>query len=83
MKNIKTKTAIELQNLAHNITYLRKQCSLSKKDMTQMLEISTGTLNMFEKGEVPPRISVDIVINTWKYFNVCPGKLLEIRLDEK
>jgi len=49
--------------------------------MTQMLGISTRTLNMLEKGEVPPLISADIVINAWKHFNVCPVKLLETRLD--
>ncbi len=55
-----------------NVVWLRKEYGLSKKKMAKILGISAGTLNKIEKGELPPRLSVEIVFNIYNYFGILP-----------
>ncbi len=55
-----------------NVTRLRKRHGLTKKEMAKTLGISVGTLNKIEKGELPPRMSVEIVFNIYQHFGIHP-----------
>jgi len=69
-KNIKD----EINNFINNIAYLRKKNGLSKKEMANVLNISVYVLNKIEKGELPKKLSVEIVFNLQKYFKISPEK---------
>lgn len=69
-KNIKD----ERNNFINNIAYLRKKNGLSKKEMANVLNISVYVLNKIEKGELPKKLSVEIVFNLQKYFKISPEK---------
>ena len=58
---MKTKLSQQYKNLTLNIIKLRKENNLSKKEMAQILHISSYSLNKIEKGELPPRLNIDIV----------------------
>ncbi len=58
----------EINNFIKNVAYLRKKSGLSKKEMANVLNISIYTLNKIERGELPQKISVEIVFNLQKHF---------------
>ena len=62
----------ETKIFLYNVAWLRRKHGLSKKDMAKILGISTATRNKIEKGEMPPRMSVEIVFNIYEYFGVLP-----------
>lgn len=57
-----------------NMVWLRKKYGFSKVKMAKLLGIGVGSLNKIEKGELPPRISVDVVFNIHKHFGILPKK---------
>lgn len=63
--------------LVKRLVLLRKQTGLSKKEMAQILEISVSTLNKIEKGELPPRLSVEILFHIQERFKIPPHELLK------
>ena len=69
-KNIKD----ERNNFINNIAYLRKKNGLSKKEMANVLNISVYVLSKIEKGELPKKLSVEIVFNLQKHFKISPEK---------
>ena len=64
----------EISNFTNNIAYLRKKNGLSKKEMAKALNISIYALNKMERGDIPKRISVDIIFNLQKQFKISPEK---------
>ena len=72
---MKTKLSQQYKNLTLNIIKLRKENNLSKKEMAQILHISSYSLNKIEKGELPPSLNIDIVFYIEKHFNIPPHKL--------
>lgn len=56
---------------------LRKEQGFSKKKMAKTLEIGIGTLTKIEKGERPPRLSVEIVYNIQDAFGIIPHELFD------
>ena len=72
---MKTKLSQQYKNLTLNIIKLRKENNLSKKEMAQILHISSYSLNKIEKGELHPRLNIDIVFYIEKHFNIPPHKL--------
>ena len=77
-----TSSKHEFENLCHNIIWLRDFHRLSKKDMAKLLEISLYTLNRLERGEIPPRLSVESLFFVSDHFHIPPYRLLTSRLDE-
>ncbi len=69
-----------LETLSHNIQYLRTQYGFSKKEMAGLLGIGICSLNKLEKGELPPRLGVEILFNIQHYFGVAPQKLFTEQL---
>ncbi len=78
---MKTETREEqLVNFAHNVSRLRKQYGLSKKEMVKLLEISVYSLNKIENGELPLNIGVKILFNVKKHFGINIKDQLEKKL---
>ena len=66
-----------------NISYLRKQHGLSKKEMARRLGIGLRSLNKVEQGSIPPRLTVEIFFAVWEQFHIKPSILLTELLEEK
>ncbi len=69
-------TKKELQTFSYNVAWLRKKNGLTKKKMAQILGIGVVSLNKIERGEVPPRTSVEILFKIYNYFNIRPSELI-------
>lgn len=80
MENEANKIACE--NFTYNVSYLRKHYGLSKKKMAELLDIGVGSLNKIEMGELPPRLSVEILFNIYNNFGVHPKDILGRQLGE-
>ena len=61
-------TEIYLENIMHNITYIRKTLGISKKKMAEILGLGVGSLEKIEKGILPPKLSVEILFNIRENF---------------
>lgn len=66
----------------HNIRWLRRRYGLSRRKMAQVLEIGRWSLDKLERGEIPPRMTVDILFAVQKNFGVSPSDQLSQRLGE-
>ena len=71
-----------MEAFAHNIRWLRKKYGLSKKKMAELLGIGLWSLNRLERGEIPPRMTIDILFAVQKHFGISPSAQLEKRLGE-
>ena len=63
-----------------NMLQLRQRLGLSKKEMAACLKISLYSLNRLEAGEIPPRVTVELLWELWDRFGVSPGAMLEREL---
>lgn len=70
----------ELLNFCRNVKYLRKAYALSQKDMAQICGISVSALRKIEREILPPRLSVEPIMNLSTNFKILPS-LLFIPLD--
>ncbi len=69
----------QIKTLLKNIALLRKQNSLSKKEMAHLLGIGIKSLNKIENGELPPHLGVDILFCIEKHFCIpCKNQFTEI-----
>ena len=48
--------------LLENIAWLRKYYGISKTRMVKLLGIGLHSLNKMEKGEMPPKLKLDVLI---------------------
>ena len=64
----------------YNIVWLRKHYGLSKKEMAHKLHIGLWTLNKIERGELPPRLSCDVVFSAHRNFGIRCSDLFSRRL---
>ena len=79
---IREATEQEVQILMQNITWLRKKYGYSKKMMAGILGIGLWSLNKIERGELPPKLSVELLITVWRRFGIYPSVMLTRRLGE-
>lgn len=70
----------EMQNVAHNIKWLRTQNHLSQVAMAKLLSISPTSLRKIEKGELPIRLRVMVPFRISIHFNIAPADLYSKRL---
>lgn len=70
----------EIKNLANNIVRIRKEYGLSKKEMAKILGISIESLRKIEKGEIPLKMSVEVIFEIYDYFGITPKELFESRI---
>lgn len=71
-----------VENMLHNITWLRKHYGISKKHMAKLLGIGIGSLNKIENGKMPPLLSAEIFLRIHDLFNIRPQDLISKRLGE-
>ena len=68
----------EISNFCKNVGELRFKNKLTKKEMADILGTSVRSITLIEKGIIPPRLSVRVLVNIYNYFNILPNKLFEI-----
>lgn len=70
----------EWENFVYNVTWLRKHYGISKKKMAALLGIGVGSINKIENGELPPKLSIDIIFNIQSCFGIHPKDQVGQRL---
>ena len=71
-----------LEIFSKNIVWLRKTHGLSKKKMAKLLKVGLWTINRLEKGESPPQLKVDVLMEVQKEFGIHPADQLTTPLWE-
>ena len=66
----------ELANFCENVKKLRKKYQLTKKQMANILHIGIKSLSAIEKGIIPRRLRVDVLIYIHDYFGISPHLML-------
>lgn len=61
--------------LCDNFKLLRKTNGLSQKEMAKLCGIGIGSLRKMEKGEFPPRLTMEPIFKASRYFKIPPAKL--------
>lgn len=64
----------------YNIVWLRKHYRLSKKEMARRLGIGLWSLNIIEKGKLPPHLHCDVLFAAHKNFGISCATLVSQRL---
>ncbi len=62
----------QLQIFSKNIKLLRKKIPLNQSQMAELLNISVYSLRKLEKGIVPKKLSVEVVLNIIAIFKINP-----------
>lgn len=60
-----------------NIKRLREEKGYSKREMAKRLKISIYSINKIESGELPPRLSIDVLDNIEKEFKIHPADMFK------
>lgn len=69
-----------IDNFLNNITWLRRHYGLTKKEMAGKLNISVWSLNKIENGELPPRLTIDVMFRTYQVFGISMADLVSVHL---
>ncbi len=72
----------ELYNFCKNVTQIRKNYALSKKEMSKILGIGVRSLSMIENNIIPKRLNCLIIVRVCESFKITPKDLLETLIDE-
>ena len=72
----------EIENYLYNVKSLRLHHGITKKQMAKILGISIGSMNKIERGTMPPRLSVKIIINIYNYFCLLSEEMFTRKFDE-
>ena len=75
-------TGNQFKNLCHNIVWLRRSHGLSRKKMSALLGIGLWSLTQLERGQIPPRLSIELIFEISRTFHIPPYRLFASRLDE-
>ena len=67
-------------NLLHNLTFLRRRYSLSKKDIARLLRTSLYSLNLLEIGTIPPQLGAEMLLRAQACFDITIQDLFGKRL---
>ena len=65
----------EIAMFCGNVKRLRKREGLTRKEMAARLGIGVETLARLERGEIPPRLSVEVVCRISREFGIHPKEL--------
>lgn len=71
----------DYQIFMFNVVYLRKLHGLSKRQMAKVMGIGVKSLNKIERGEFPPRLKINVILDTCRFFQIKPAILLSKQLD--
>lgn len=73
----------EFQNFFENIRVLRAEKGLSKKEMAKRLRIGLHSLNLLERGVLPPRLDCLILYYIHREFGIRPAELFRGSIERK
>lgn len=71
---------LEMNHLANNLTYLRKENGISKQELADIMGVGLWTVTKLERGELPPRMKVEALFRIQHRFGVSVHRLLGERL---
>lgn len=63
----------EFEVFSHNLIWLRRKHGYSKRRMAKILGIGIWSLNKLERGEMPPRLGINIFIAVHDHFGIRPS----------
>lgn len=64
----------DLEIFCENFRWMRQHHGLTQKQMAQCLEISVGYVRRLERGELPPRLGVEIFLRIYRKFGISPSR---------
>ncbi|MBR3789425.1 MAG: helix-turn-helix transcriptional regulator [Clostridia bacterium] len=67
----------EFNNFCNNIKKLRIDNNLTKKAMAEKLKVSTRTIRMLENHQIPRTLTIEVVLEIMRAFNVDGGDLFK------
>ena len=70
-----------IANFLDNIARLRRHHKLTKKEMAAKLNISVWSLNKMEKGELPPRLTIDVLYRIYLVFGISMADFVSAQLE--
>ena len=62
----------EEEIFCNNIRILRRRYQLKKPQMARLLHISVASLSKLEEGEIPPRLSAEVIFFIYQHFQIKP-----------
>lgn len=65
----------EIKIFFSNLKWLREKHGLTQRQMAKRLNTSLYTISKLEKGELPPRLSVEFLMTIYDVFGVHPKRL--------
>lgn len=66
----------EAINFCKNVTLLRKQHGLTQVQMAAILDVGVGTVRSLERGILPPRLTIAVLLRVYDHFHVLPSRML-------
>ena len=73
---------LEMNRLANNLTYLRKENGIAKQELADIMGVGLWTVTKLERGELPPRMKVEALFRIQHRFGVSVHRLLGERLSK-
>lgn len=78
MKNINDGLLNTSQYLAKQLKLLRKEQGLTQKQLAKLLNVSLYSIKKLEKGEIPKKLSVNILMDIHYNFGITPSQMLNL-----
>ena len=69
----------DLSVFCANVAYLRKSRNLTKQQMCRLMHVTPVTLNLLERGIVPPRLSSETIFFLTDAFDLTFSQLFRPR----
>lgn len=71
-----------IDNLLHNLKWLRQHLHLTKKEMARQMHIGTAMLNTIEQGVLPKRLGPEALFYLYPLTGIAPHLYFAFRFDE-
>ena len=65
----------DLQLFCENVVYIRKKYRITLTSMARRLHTTVATLKRIENGEMPKKVTVEMLINVCQSFGYRPSEL--------
>lgn len=72
----------ELENITHNIAWLRKKNNITKKQMAILLGMSVRSLSKIEKGESSRKLNLNTIFDIICLFNISADELFNTKFGD-
>lgn len=72
-----------MDNFTYNVAWIRKKYGMSKKDMAEIMHVGVAGLSKLERGEIPKRMSLDVLFYLSDHFGIPCDNWLKSRFDDE